>query len=133
MKTSTWSSLALALSVALPASADVLITEYVEGSSNNKAIEISNLGTSSVALDNWVLKLAFNSNETFSSTIALSGSLAAGESFVVGNSNASAGVTDVSQITSGSLSFNGNDVVALVDDNDNVVDSLGELALGSTY
>ncbi|WP_394212510.1 ExeM/NucH family extracellular endonuclease [Enterovibrio calviensis] len=133
MKTSTWSSLALALSVALPASADVLITEYVEGSSNNKAIEISNLGTSSVALDNWVLKLAFNSNETFSSTIALSGSLAAGESVVVGNSNASAGVTDVSQITSGSLSFNGNDVVALVDDNDNVVDSLGELALGSTY
>ncbi|MGF1768734.1 ExeM/NucH family extracellular endonuclease [Enterovibrio makurazakiensis] len=133
MKISTWSSLALALSVALPASADVLITEYVEGSSNNKAIEISNLGASAVNLDNWSLKLAFNSNTTFSSTIALSGSLAAGDSFVVGHSSASADITDVSQITTGSLGFNGNDVVALVDDGDNIIDSLGELALGSNY
>ncbi|PML79666.1 ExeM/NucH family extracellular endonuclease [Enterovibrio norvegicus] len=133
MKISTWSPLALALSAALPASADVLITEYVEGSSNNKAVEITNLGSDSVSLDNWAVKIASNNNTSFGSTIALSGALAAGDSLVIGNSNASADITDVSQITSGSVNFNGNDVVALIDGNDNVVDSLGELALGSNY
>ena len=32
------------------AQVNVLITEYIDGGSNNKAIEISNLGTSNVGL-----------------------------------------------------------------------------------
>ncbi|WP_281545064.1 ExeM/NucH family extracellular endonuclease [Grimontia sp. SpTr1] len=133
MKIFTWSPLALALSAALPVSADVIITEYVEGSSNNKAIELTNTGSTEASLDNLSLKLAFNGATSFGNTIALSGTLAAGESYVVANSSATGEVTGVSQQTSGSLSFNGNDVVALVDENDNVLDSLGQLGNSSNY
>ncbi|WP_325891474.1 ExeM/NucH family extracellular endonuclease [Grimontia sp. NTOU-MAR1] len=133
MKIFTWSPLALALSAALPASADILITEYVEGSSNNKAIELTNTGSGDASLDNLSLRLAFNGATIFGNTIALSGTLAVGESYVVANSSATADVTGVSQQTTGSLSFSGNDVVALVDENDNVLDSLGQLGNSSNY
>ena len=45
-------ALATALSCMLPftAAANVVITEYVEGSSSNKAVEISNLGSTTVDL-----------------------------------------------------------------------------------
>lgn len=133
MKNFTWSPLALALVSAWPASADVIITEYVEGLSNNKAIELTNTGPASVSLDSLSLKIAFNGDTTFSRSIPLSGSLGASESYVVANSNADGEITGVSRQTSGSLTFNGNDVVALVDDNEKVLDSLGQLGNSSNY
>lgn len=132
MKTLTWSPVALALAMALPASAEILITEYVEGSSNNKAIELTNTGTSSASLDDLSLKISFNSNTTYGATIPLSGSLAAGESYVLANSN-SPQLSAIAQQTSSSLTFNGNDAVALVDSRDNVLDSLGQLGNNSNF
>ncbi|WP_232312817.1 lamin tail domain-containing protein [Enterovibrio coralii] len=133
MKISTWSPLALALSAAFPASADILITEYVEGSSNNKTIELTNTGSTDASLTGLRLRIASNGSTSFGSTVNLSGSLAAGASYVVANSSASSEVLDVAQQTSGAINFNGNDVVALVDDNDNVLDGIGQLGNGDTF
>ena len=88
--------LATALSCALPftASANIVITEYVEGSSNNKAVEISNLGSSSVDLgaQGYALSLYTNgsSEESSDRKIEFSGTLAPNASFVVYNESADA-------------------------------------------
>ena len=106
----------------------VLITEYVEGSSNNKAIEISNLGGKSVDLNEQGYKLsAFNNGSTTATAeVNLTGLLVPNSSIVVFNSNASAEFKkDAPQgIASSVANFNGDDAIVLTK-NDQVVDSIG--------
>ncbi len=91
---------------------DLFISEYVEGSGNNKAIELYNPSSSSVNLgtQGYVLEIYANGGLT-PTTITLAGTVAAGSTFVIKNSSASAAIN--AQQTSGSLNFNGNDAVAL--------------------
>jgi len=106
------------------AQAQVLITEYVEGLSNNKGLELSNLGASAVDISGWTVRLFFNGSSSAGQTISLSGSIAAGDSFVIANSSAIfAGTAD---LATGSLTFNGDDAVVVSDASDAVVDSLGQ-------
>ncbi|NCQ60166.1 MAG: hypothetical protein GW913_05760 [Myxococcales bacterium] len=68
----------------------LLFTEYVEGTSNNKAIEITNIGTSIASLTSCTLNRYTNGSATVSATIPLSGiltgdALAAGASVVLCN------------------------------------------------
>jgi len=95
------------------AAGDLFVSEYVEGSSNNKAIELYNPSSSSVNLSTqgYVLEIYANGGLTPSATISLVGTVAAGSTFVIKHSSASAAIT--AQQTSGSLSFNGDDAVAL--------------------
>nr|AAB39273.1 nuclease [Aeromonas hydrophila] len=81
----------LALSVALAlsgqAQAQLLITEYLEGSGNNKALELSNLDNS--ALDLTPYRLALYANDRTlaagpTNNLALQGTLAPGASLVLG-------------------------------------------------
>ena len=44
-------------SLSAPASANLIISEYVEGSSNNKAIELYNTSSSDITLDGYTLGL----------------------------------------------------------------------------
>ncbi|MBE8167122.1 MAG: ExeM/NucH family extracellular endonuclease [Shewanella sp.] len=101
--------------------ADVMITEYVEGSSNNKAIEIHNSGAASADLSEYSLAY-FSNGETdptkFKVIEALIGTLAAGETKVIINSRAGDDLknqVDASaRILSGKVYFNGDDPVALI-------------------
>ena len=124
--------LASALSVLLPASsfANVLITEYVEGSSNNKAIEISNLGSDTVDLAAEEYKIeVFNNGKTESGySLLLTGSLAPNASFVIYNSGAASDF--VFEAPNGVAStvtyFNGDDALVLTKAGV-VVDSFGQV------
>ncbi len=101
----------LLLAAAPTTQAAVFITEYVEGSSNNKAVEIANTGTSAVNLSGYSVQVFANGSASATGTINLSGSIAPGDVFVLSHTSASfAGSADQ---TSGSLNFNGNDAVAL--------------------
>lgn len=98
------------------AAGDLFISEYVEGSSNNKAIEIYNPSPASVDLGPASYKLEFyhNGSSTANYTISLTGSIAAGSTYVVKNNSTSdviAGVT--AQLSSGDVSHNGDDTVVL--------------------
>ena len=120
----------LGLSV-ISSHANVVITEYVEGGGNNKAIEISNLGTSDVDLAASGYKLDLYSNGKTESTngILLQGLLIPGSSIVVYNDaatdefqfDAPQGVSDAS-----ATYFNGDDAL-LLSNADGVVDSFGQL------
>ncbi len=107
----------LALLIAAPTLAqmpDLIFSEYVEGSSYNKALEIYNGTDGSVTLADYSLEIYAN-GATTPTVISLGNStLAAQEVFVVANPAASSAILGVTDLTSGALSFNGDDAVVLV-------------------
>ncbi|MBC7002295.1 ExeM/NucH family extracellular endonuclease [Photobacterium sp. BZF1] len=126
------SAIALAL-MSSSVSAQLLITEYVEGTSNNKAIEVTNLSESGINLSEYSVKLAINGADSFGTTISLNDvNLAVGESYVLHHSSASSDIKEVGDQASGSLSFNGDDVVALFD-GEELIDSLGQLGVREDF
>ena len=101
----------------------LLLSEYIEGSSNNKAWEIYNGGASSVDLSTCSLRLYRNGDAGSVTNIALSGTLASTGTHVICNSSfAMPGLCDQ---TSGSLNHNGDDAFDLVCDG-TVLDSFGD-------
>lgn len=123
---------AIALTAALPALAnsDLLFSEYVEGSSNNKAVEIWNHTGATIDLgaDGYKIQIYFNGAVTPQNTINLTGTLASSDAFVVVNSSAGAPLLALADLTSGLLSFNGDDAVVLVKGASNaIVDVIGQI------
>ena len=96
---------------------DLLFSEYIEGSSNNKALEIANNTGSSVSLSTYTIKKQTNGAGSWSTGLALSGTLTTGSKFVIVNSSISSTCFSTSAAnisTSGTeLMFNGNDAVGL--------------------
>ncbi|MBF6607427.1 MAG: lamin tail domain-containing protein, partial [Flavobacterium sp.] len=108
--------------------ADLFISEYVEGSSNNKYIEVYNGTNAEVNLSDYALQVFPNGATSGQSAASLSGTLAPGATKVVRNSSANlSGTTQYD--TSGATNFNGNDPVALLK-NGVQIDVIGEI--GST-
>ena len=90
---------------------ELFISEYMEGTSNNKYIEIYNSTNSIITLtDNYTIQIFYNGSHS-STTIHLVGSIEPYGVFMLLNSSAALGVVE-SQSTS-LLKFNGNDAVAL--------------------
>jgi len=121
--------LALVLaSLSAPASADLIISEYIEGSSNNKAIELYNNGTETVDLSTYQLKYFFNGNTSASTTISLTGEILATQTFVIADNDATTEILDVTQMISTSSWYNGDDAIVLYN-GDVVVDSIGQIGV----
>jgi uncharacterized protein len=120
----------LAASAATPTPTDLFISEYVEGSAQNKAVEIYN-GTGEavdLAAAGYSVQFFANANTTAGLTINLTGSVAAGDTYVLAQSTADTAILDVADQTNTSTSwFNGNDTVVLRKGT-TVIDSLGQIA-----
>ena len=65
--------------------AELFFSEYVEGSSNNKALEIYNPAAVAIDLDagDYEIKFYFNGSTSAGTVIDLTGTVAAGDVFVV--------------------------------------------------
>lgn len=115
-------------------SSNLFISEYVEGSSYNKAIEIVNLTGSSVNLSNYSFKKQTNGSGSWSSSYNLSGTLGNGDVYVVSNSSASSSLRNLADATTSSsvFSFNGNDPIGLFNNN-SLIDIVGNFNGGSSY
>lgn len=96
---------------------DLLFSEYIEGSGNNKALEIANNTGSSVNLSAYTIKKQTNGSGSWSTGLALSGTLTTGSKFVIVNSSMSSSCFSTSaaniSTTATELTFNGNDAVGL--------------------
>jgi predicted extracellular nuclease len=93
---------------------DLFFSEYIEGSSFNKVIEIYNGTGSPVDLSAYSLELYSNGAATASQSTTLSGMLADGDVFVAAHGSASAGILAVADVTDSSvINFNGDDAVVL--------------------
>ena len=131
-----WAALALTLSVVVlaPATAnaaagELFFSEYVEGSSNNKALELYNPGSTDVSLDAqaYGIQMYFNGSTGVGLTINLTGVVPAHGTYVIAHAQADPAIIALAQNSSSSAGwFNGNDVVALRKGNDNV-DVIGQI------
>jgi hypothetical protein len=127
-------SLVLGLVPAATASAqptDLLISEYVEGASLDKAIELYN-GTGvavDLGLGGYRLEIYFNGSTSAGTTVTLSGVVASSDVFVIADDGAQAAILAVTDQTSTSNFWNGDDAVVLRKGGAGgpVVDSLGQV------
>ena len=91
---------------------DLFFSEYIEGSSNNKYIEIYNGTGATVDLTDYEVSIYANGSATSTSTQALSGTLAHGSVLVFRNSSANISGT-TGYATSSVVNFNGDDALTL--------------------
>ena len=94
---------------------ELFFSEYIEGSSNNKALEIYN-GTGAavdLATGGYNVQMFFNGNPVSTLTINLTGTVADGDVYVVAQSSANATILAQADQTNGSGWFNGDDAVVL--------------------
>ena len=111
---------------------DLFISEYVEGSSNNKAIEIFNGTAAPVILGSggvdYSVRTFSNGQITTSSSIALSGTIAPGDVFVLAHQSADPAILAEADQTTGVGWFNGNDAVVLAKaGGSQTVDAIGQV------
>ena len=111
---------------------DLLISEYIEGSSNNKALEIANFTGATINLSGYSLKKASNGGG-WTNTVNLSGQLQNGNVYVIANSSASTTIKNKAQLTETSVSsFNGNDAIGLFKGSA-LIDLIGNPNSSSTF
>ncbi len=127
---------------AMEAMGGLIISQYYEGASNNKWIEIYNPGPGSVDLyaggyrlglwANVANREAWKTGAAPGGVMVLSNSIAAGATYLVKNTSAALPAYAVADLTSGSLTFNGDDSVVLYTGTTyafaNVVDAFGMTA-----
>lgn len=109
---------------------ELFISEYIEGSSNNKALEIFN-GTGAainLAAGGYSVQMFFNGSPSAGLTINLTGTVDDGDVFVLAQSSADPAILAQADQTNGSGWFNGDDAVVLRKGTA-TVDSVGQVGV----
>ncbi len=103
----------------LPVVMDLFISEYIEGSGSNKALELYNPTMDTLDLTVYSLELYSNGGTEASVTYTLTGTLAAGEVFIIANASAVQAILDLADVAQSYPSvpnWNGDDCVVLKKD-----------------
>lgn len=115
------------------AAADLFFSEYVEGSSNNKALELYNPSNNSIDLgsEDYRVELYSNGSPTITQSFLLSGTVDAGGVFVMAHSSADAYILGIADMTDALLNFNGNDALVLRKGgpSGSITDSIGQVGV----
>ncbi|MFM9983590.1 MAG: PKD domain-containing protein [Flavobacteriales bacterium] len=107
---------------------ELYFSEYLEGSGNNKALELYNPAGTAIDLSNYEIRLYANGATTPTNSLSLTGTLAWQSVFVVANAMSSATILSIADITSGVCNFNGDDALGLYK-NDVLIDVIGEIGV----
>ncbi|MFC4635593.1 endonuclease [Dokdonia ponticola] len=115
-----------------PAASELFFSEYIEGSSFNKALEIANFTGDAVNLSAYSLRKQTNGAGGWSADFSLNGSLNDADVYVVAHSSANGTITGVANTTTTNtiINFNGNDAVGLFK-NGALIDIIGTFNGGS--
>jgi hypothetical protein len=109
---------------------DLFISEYIEGSGNNKALELYNGTGADVDLSNYQIWKISNGGNWPENSLSLNGILHNGDVYIIYNANADAAIVAVGDVTWGSATWNGDDAVGLAktdgSGNFNLIDAVGE-------
>lgn len=110
--------------------AELFFSEYIEGSGNNKCLEIFNPGPEAIDMEdgNYAIYAYFNGSSSVGLNIPLQGTIAAGGTHVVCNNAASAEfLASAQQVPLGGTGwYNGNDAVVLIK-NFAIIDVIGQI------
>lgn len=135
----TFIATSLVASVAVPAApivttaetlaTDLIISEYIEGSSFNKAIEIYNGTGAPVDLSEYTLELHSNGEDPAKNKVSLTGTLEHGDVYVVYHKDANPAIKAVGDLENSTvINFNGDDPIVLRKSGV-VVDSIGQVGV----
>jgi len=109
--------------------ATLLFSEYVEGSSYNKALEIYNTGTAiDFSTDSYSIDIYINGATTPRYSIDLSGVIGTQGTYIIAHSDADTSILGLADLLSGSMNFNGDDAIVLVH-NGSIVDRIGQVGI----
>ncbi len=114
------------LLAAAPAQATLIISQYVEGSGQNQAIELWNTDSTDIGLTGWTIDIFLDGSTTVSKSIDLVGLVLATEVFVIARDKADDEILALADQTDKQLKFNGNDAIVL-SYNGTAVDSIGQV------
>ncbi len=106
--------------------ADLLISEYVEGSSFNKAVEIYNGTGAAVSLAGYSLQVFFNGSTSAGTVVNLAGTIAPGDVFVLAEGTSDPAILAEADQTTTEPLFNGDDAVVLYRGTE-AVDAVGQI------
>jgi plastocyanin len=106
---------------------DLFFSEYVEGTSNNKALEIYNPTSSAINLADYRIFKSINGGSS-TGIFNLSGTIAAGDVYVLANNQSDSLLKLKADTLTGFLNYNGNDALALLHLND-TIDVIGEIGI----
>ncbi|MEK3952567.1 endonuclease [Psychrobacillus sp. FSL K6-1464] len=107
---------------------DLIISEYIEGSGNNKALELFNGTDATVDLSKYSLELYPNGGTT-ATKLNLSGQLDTGKTYVITHGSANADLKAKGNLSNSTvMAFNGDDAIVLEKSNE-VIDSFGQVGV----
>lgn len=115
----------------LPISGDcseLLFSEYIEGSGNNKALELYNPTPSAINLDGYQVAIYSNGAAQPSGSVDLHGTLEADTVYVITSSQADPALLERADTTSAVANFNGNDALVLFHSGQ-IIDSIGQVGV----
>ena len=107
---------------------DLIISEYVEGTSNNKALEVHNPTPFDIDMTPYVMEVYNNGSQVPIQSLDLEGVLPAGAVTVLGNPQAAPAIVNQSQVLSTVTWFNGNDPIVLRK-NGEIIDMMGVIGV----
>jgi predicted extracellular nuclease len=112
------------------AASELFFSEYIEGSSNNKALEIYNGTSTAVDLGagGYNVQMFFNGSASAGLTINLTGTIVTGDVFVLAQASASAPILAQADMTNGAGWFNGDDAIVLRKGT-TILDVIGQVGL----
>ncbi|APH03317.1 CehA/McbA family metallohydrolase [Bacillus weihaiensis] len=119
----------LAKNTASAVATDLFISEHVEGTSNNKAIEIFNGTGNEVDLSTYSLELYSNGSTSANNKIPLNEmkeTLSHNDVLVIAHPSSSKAILDVANQTSSGINFNGDDALVLKH-NETIIDIVGKI------
>ncbi len=111
----------------------LIISAYLEGVSVNKAIELYNITDETIDLSTYKISLYQDGSELVTNQIILTGTLDPQETYIIAYSGSDSDIIDKADLVTNQLSFDGNDTIALVDGNSNIVDIIGNIGWGLYY
>ncbi|MCB0462856.1 MAG: endonuclease [Flavobacteriaceae bacterium] len=115
-------------------SGELFFSEYIEGSSNNKVLEIANFSGATVNLSNYTMKLSSNGNANWTATYSFPGGaqILNEDVYVVANGSSTLCTSEEDDQNNTITAFNGNDAIGLFK-NDVLIDILGTLGDAADY
>lgn len=106
---------------------NLLFSEYIEGSSSNKALELYNAGTNSINLSSYSIETYANGSTSPSYSLNLAGNLPSHGVYVIGDASATLpGIIANTDITSNVTFFDGNEAIVLKK-NGVIIDKIGDI------
>lgn len=116
---------AVVISISNWGNSQIIISEYLEGTSNNKCIELFNTTASDINLTGYSLR-RYSNGSTTATSISLTGTIPACGTYVVCNSSSEATLLALADQTNSSINHNGDDAYDLFDGT-TVLDVFGDI------